>query len=94
MSWRRHWALNERNRPLNERNRSITHGEEGHAEPTIGALVGGVGAILLGIGAAADTGWLAIVGGIVLAVGLLAMLVINHMTVEYNIFGRLDKLEK
>ena len=50
--------------------------------------------LLLGIGAAADTGWLAIVGGIVLAVGLLAMLVINHMTVEYNIFGRLDKLEK
>ena len=74
--------------------RSITSGEDGHAEPTIGAVIGGIGAILLGIGAAADTGWLAIVGGIVLAVGLLAMLVINHMTVEYNIFGRLDKLEK
>ena len=57
-------------------------------------MIGGIGAILLGIGAAADTGWLSITGGIVLAVGLLAMLVINHMTVEYNIFGRLDKLEK
>jgi len=43
--------------------RSITNGEEGHAEPTIGAVIGGIGAILLGIGAAADTGWLAIVGG-------------------------------
>jgi tetrahydromethanopterin S-methyltransferase subunit D len=74
--------------------RCVTGREEGHAEPTIGGVIGGVGAILLGIGAAADTGWLAIVGGVVLAVGLMAMLVINHMTVEYNIFGRLDKLEK
>ena len=72
----------------------VAAGEAGHAEPTIGAIIGGVGAILLGIGAASDTGWLSIVGGIVLAVGLLGMLVINHMTVEYNIFGRLDKLEK
>ena len=57
-------------------------------------LAAAVGAILLGIGAASDTGWLSVVGGIVLGVGLLAMLVVNHMTVEYNIFGRLDKLEK
>ncbi len=74
--------------------RALDKGEEGHAEPAIVGVVAAVGAILLGIGAASDTGWLSVVGGIVLGVGLLAMLVVNHMTVEYNIFGRLDKLEK
>ena len=48
----------------------------------------------MGIGAANDTGALAIAGGIVLAVGLLATLVLNHVTVEYGMFGRLDDIEK
>ena len=68
-------------------------GEEGHAMPIPGALVGGTGAILLAIGAANDTGWLAIVGGIVLAVGLMATLLLQHMGVEYGIFSRLDDIE-
>jgi len=72
----------------------IEHGEEGHGMPLIGSLIGAVGAIVLAIGAANDTGALAIVGGIVLAVGLFATLVIQHMTVEYGIYGRLDNLEK
>ncbi len=74
--------------------RNVRRGEQGHAGPLPGALVGAVGAILLGIGAAADTGWLAIAGGIVLAVGIFATLILQHMMVEYDIFGRLDKLEK
>ncbi len=72
----------------------ISEGEEGHAAPLPGALIGGVGAVLLAIGAANDTGALAIVGGIVLAVGLIAMQVLNHITVEYGIFSRLDDIEK
>lgn len=68
--------------------------EDGHAGPLPGALLGAVGAILLGIGAANGTGWLAIVGGIVLAVGFFAALVLNHMTVEYDIYARLETLEK
>ena len=72
----------------------IEHGEEGHGLPLIGALIGAAGAIVLAIGAANDTGALTIAGGIILAVGLIATLVIQHMTVEYGIFGRLDKLEK
>ncbi len=68
--------------------------EEGHALPIPGALVGGAGAILLAIGAANDTGWLAIVGGIVLAVGLMATLLLQHMGVEYGIFSRLDEMEQ
>ena len=73
---------------------AIQHGEEGHGMPLIGAVIGAVGAVLLAIGAANDTGVLSIVGGIVLAVGLIAMLVIQHMAVEYGILDRLDKLEK
>lgn len=69
------------------------NGEEGHVAPGVGALIGGAGAILLGIGAANDTGWLAILGGIVLAAGMLATLLINHLLVEYAIYDRLNALE-
>ena len=72
----------------------VSEGEEGHGAPLPGALIGGAGAILLAIGAANDTGALAIGGGIVLAVGLMAMMVLNHMTIEYGIFKRLDDIEK
>ena len=73
---------------------SVRHGEDGHAGPVPGLVVGAGGAIALGIGAAADLGWLAIVGGVVLAVGILAASVLNHMKVEYDIYARLEKLEK
>ena len=72
----------------------VSEGEEGHAAPIPGALLGGAGAILLGIGAANDTGALAIAGGIVLALGLMATLMLSHMTIEYGIFKRLDDIEK
>jgi hypothetical protein len=72
----------------------VRHGEDGHGTPLIGAMLGAVGAIVLAIGAARDTGILTIAGGVVLAVGLVATLVIQHMAVEYGILDRLDKLEK
>ena len=68
--------------------------EEGHATTLPGLLLGGAGAILLAVGAANDSGWLAIVGGIVLAVGLVATDVLNHTQIAYGIFARLDELEK
>ena len=68
--------------------------EDGHGGPLPGALIGAAGAIVLAIGAANDTGWLAIVGGILLAVGIFAALVLNHVTVEYDIYARLEELEK
>ena len=69
--------------------------EDGHG-PTLGApVIAAVGAVLLGIGAAGDDmGWLAVAGGIVLAVGLVALMVINHGTIEKGIYGRIDELEK
>jgi hypothetical protein len=79
----------------NARPPRIRNGEEGHGA-TLGApVIGAVGAILLGIGAASDDmGWLAVAGGIVLAVGLIALMVINHGTVEKDMYGRLDEIEK
>jgi hypothetical protein len=73
---------------------NVRAGESGHAAPLAGALIGAVGAVLLAIGAANDSGALAITGGIVLAVGLLATLLLNHTAVEYEFYRRLDDLEK
>lgn len=68
--------------------------EEGHAGPGLSMLVAAAGAVILGIGAAGDDlGWLAVVGGIVLAVGIAAESLLSHMQVDYDVFGRLDKLE-
>jgi hypothetical protein len=74
--------------------RAIHQNEEGHAFPGAAALVGAIGAILLGIGAANDSGGLAIAGGILAGVGFLAASLLEHMKVDYNIFGRLENLEK
>jgi hypothetical protein len=72
----------------------ITHGEEGHSATLVAPIIAAAGAVLLGIGAAADDmGWLAITGGIVLALGIVALMVINHGTIEKGMYGRLDKLD-
>ncbi|MDE3094545.1 MAG: hypothetical protein KGK07_00910 [Chloroflexota bacterium] len=73
---------------------ALQHGEDGHGLPLIGTLAGAAGAILLAVGAANGTGALAIVGGIVLAVALTATMVLNHVGVEYDIYRRLDEIEK
>ena len=73
----------------------LRKGEDGHGPTLASPLIAAVGAILLGIGAASDDmGWLAVAGGIVLAVGLIALMVINHGTVEKGMYGRLDEIEK
>ena len=69
-------------------------GEEGHAITLPGTLLSGSGAILLAIGGASDNDVVIIIGGIVLAVGLLAASLLAHMGIDYGIFGRLDELEK
>lgn len=71
----------------------LLHEEHGHAGPFPGVFAAAAGAVLLGIGAANDTGWLAITGGIVVAVGLLVMALLNHALVEYEFYRRLDTLE-
>ena len=73
---------------------SIEANEEGHVAAAVGALIASVGAIVLAIGSAGDRGPLTIIGGIVLAVGIMAYGLLHHRTVDYDMYGRLEKLEK
>ena len=73
---------------------NVRKGEEGHAQTLPGMVIAAAGAIALGIGAANDTGWVAIVGGVVLGVGIIALSVLEHMKIDYDIYDRLEKLEK
>ena len=72
--------------------KAVHESEEGHAKPFGGALISGVGMILMGIGAANGTGWLAVVGGIVGGVGLLAYDYLHHSTLDAEFFKRTDDL--
>ncbi len=73
---------------------NVRRGEEGHAQTPPGMVVALAGAIALGIGAASDMGWLSIVGGVVLGVGIIALSVLEHMKIDYDIYDRLEKIEK
>ncbi len=65
--------------------------DEGHAVTGLAAVVAGAGAVALGIGAANDTGWLAVVGGIVAGVGLVGYELLRHTRIDYELFRRTDK---
>lgn len=67
--------------------------EEGHTVTLPGTLAGMAGAVLLAIGAVNNQDVLTIIGGVVLAAGLLATSLLQHLGVEYEIYGRIDKLE-
>ena len=68
-------------------------GEEGHVDSGLASLVAAGGAIALGIGAANDTGWLAVVGGIVLGLGILAYAVLRHRGIDYELYRRTEKFK-
>ncbi len=72
---------------------TLLNSEEGHGVTLGGTLAGMAGAILLAVGAVNDQDVLTIVGGAVLAVGLLAGALLQHMAIEYDIYDRLNKLE-
>ena len=69
-------------------------GEEGHAAPAFISLIGAVGAIAIGIGVATDSDLLAILGGVGAAVGILLGAVAEHMVIDYDMYRRLEDLEK
>ena len=74
--------------------REIHRNETGHVPPFLASAVAGAGAVALGIGEATDTGWLAIAGGVVAGLGIIAYDVIRHTTLDKGFFGRLDKLDR
>ena len=71
---------------------AIHESEEGHVAPAVGSLLAGVGAIVLAIGAANDNGATAIIGGVVLALGIIGSAVLHHRQVDYELYRRTDKL--
>lgn len=68
--------------------------ERGHVEVGVPSAVAGVGAVLLGIGAGGGGAVLAIIGGVVLGVGIFITGLLRHRQIDYDIWTRLDKLEK
>jgi len=67
--------------------------EAGHAVTLPATFAGMAGAVLLAVGAVNNQDVLTIIGGAVLACGLLAASVLQHMAIEYDIYDRLNKLE-
>jgi len=68
--------------------------ERGHVEVGVPALVAGIAAIVLAIGAAADSDVVTIISGVVLGVALLGASIARHRQIDYDVWRRLDKLEK
>ena len=71
----------------------IHNDERGHVEVGVPSLVAGIGAVILGIGAGGGA-VLAIIGGVVLGVGIFITGLLRHRQIDYNVWERLDKLEK
>lgn len=72
---------------------AVVRGEGGHAQPWAGIVAAMAGAIVLGIGAANDTGWLAITGGVLMALGLPIAAVLDHRYVDADLYAKIDTIE-
>ena len=72
---------------------TLLNSEAGHGVTLPATLAGMAGAVLLAVGAVNNQDVLTIIGGVVLAVGLLASSMAQHMLIEYPIYERLDKME-
>jgi hypothetical protein len=68
--------------------------EKGHVMVGVPSLVAAVGAIVLAVGAASDSDWAIILGGVVLGVGIFVTGVARHRGIDYEVYTRLDNLEK
>lgn len=72
----------------------IHNDEQGHVEVGVPSLVAGIGAVLLGIGAGGGGAVLAIIGGAILGVALFGAGLLRHRQIDYDVWRRLDRLEK
>jgi hypothetical protein len=74
--------------------RRLRDEEDGHVIAGIPALIGAFGALALACGAAEDISWVAYMGGVLLAVGVLGGSLARHRGIDYEIYDRLETLEK
>ncbi len=68
--------------------------ETGHIAVGVPALIPAIGAIVLGYGAAADKDAITVIGGWVLGAGIFVASIVHHRAMDWDVLGRLDKLEK
>ena len=68
--------------------------ERGHVMVGLPSLVAAIGAIMLGYGAAGDSDTATVIGGFVLAAGIFVTGLARHRTIDYDVWKRLDELEK
>ena len=71
--------------------RNTHENEEGHWVPFTAAAVAGAGVVTLAIGSATDSGLLAIIGGVVAAVGMISYDTVRHAILDKEFFRRTDK---
>ena len=72
----------------------IRDDESGHIEVGVPSLLAAIGAIALGYGAAGESDVAAVAGGFVLALGIMAAGVARHRAIDYDVYRRLEDLEK
>ena len=72
----------------------IRDDERGHVIVGVPSLVAAIGAIVLGYGAAGDSDTASVVGGFVLAAGIFVTGLARHRSIDYDVWTRLDALEK
>ncbi len=74
--------------------RRIRDDESGHITVGVPSLVATIGAIVLGYGAAGESDLAAVAGGFVLGLGIMAASIARHRAIDYDVWRRLDELEK
>jgi len=72
----------------------IRDDESGHVTVGVPSLVATIGAIVLGYGAAGDSDVAAVAGGFILGVGIMAASIARHRSIDYDVYRRLEDLEK
>ena len=72
----------------------IRDDERGHVIVGVPSLAAAIGAIVLGYGAAGDSDTATVVGGFVLAAGIFVTGLARHRSIDYDVWKRLDALEK
>jgi hypothetical protein len=68
--------------------------ETGHVEVGVPALIAAVGAVVLGYGAAASEDVITVIGAWVLGAGIFITGVARHRFIDYDVYRRLEELEK
>lgn len=74
--------------------RTIRDGERGHAAVGVTSLISAIGAIVLTVGVTSNEDVVTWIGGIILGVGIFVAGAARHRGIDYEVYSRLEKLEK